>query len=167
MFGQSYDKENTMKCYYHPQEGYWETITDPSVEVIANYPEGTVETTKRPSPQHQLIDDVWVFVEKTPEQTEEDLQLWRETASLSKKQFCINAHKAGLLTEDEAILAAKGDWPESFTTALYGLTSSQVVEAKIEWASISVVRRNAPLLEIVRASQNISESLVDTVFGIT
>lgn len=96
-----------------------------------------------------------------------ELELWRENAYLSKRQFCINAHKAGLLTEDEAILAAKGDWPESFTTALSGLTSSQVVEAKIEWASISVVRRNAPLLEIVRTSQNISESLVDTVFGIT
>jgi hypothetical protein len=156
-----------MKCYYHPQEGYWETITDPSEEVIASYPAGTLETYQRPSPQHQLIDDVWVFVEKTPEQIEEDLRVWRETVALSKGQFCINAYNAGFLSEEDAVTAAKGDWPESFTTALSGLTPSQIVEAKIEWALVTTVRRNAPLLEMVRASQDISEEALDALFGLT
>lgn len=155
-----------MKYYYHPIHGYWETITEPSEEIISNYPEGTIETYQRPSPQHQLIDGSWIYVEKTPEQLEEELQTRRKTVSISKSQFCVNAFAAGLLAEEEAVLAAKGDWPESFTTALSSLTPSEVVAAKIEWASISVVRRNAPLLELVRASQNIPESVVDSIFGI-
>jgi hypothetical protein len=96
-----------------------------------------------------------------------ELELWRENISLSKGQFCINAYNAGFLSEEDAVTAAKGDWPESFTTALSGLTPSQIVEAKIEWALVTTVRRNAPLLEMVRASQNISEEVLDALFGLT
>lgn len=155
-----------MKYFYHPENGYWETITEPSEAVLATYPEGTIEVAKRPSSQHQMIEGVWVFVDKTPEQLEEELQTWRNSVSISRRDFCIKAYEAGLLSEEDAVTAAKGDWPSAFTSALSGLTSSEIVAAKIEWASATLVRRNAPLLETVRASQDISENVVDAIFGL-
>ena len=40
------------KGFYHPSVGYWQTLSDPSDEIRASYPEGTVETPIQPSPIH-------------------------------------------------------------------------------------------------------------------
>ena len=40
------------KGFYHPSVGYWQTLTDPSDEIRATYPTGTVETPIQPSPIH-------------------------------------------------------------------------------------------------------------------
>jgi hypothetical protein len=37
------------KGFFHPDRGYWQTLTDPSAEVRATYPEGTVEVLLQPS----------------------------------------------------------------------------------------------------------------------
>ena len=34
--------------FWHPQRGYWQTISDPSDEILSSYPEGTVEVPVRP-----------------------------------------------------------------------------------------------------------------------
>lgn len=153
-----------MKYFYHPENGYWETITEPSEAALAAYPEGTIEVDKRPSSQHKMIEGVWVFVDKTPEQLEEELQTWRNSVSISRRDFCIKAYEEGLLSEEDAITAAKGDWPAAFNEALVSLSSAQKVSAQIEWASVTQIRRNAPLLNQVRLAKNIPEETVDSLF---
>ena len=39
---------------------YWETLSDPSDEIIATYPVGTIEVTKRPSHLHTYEGGAWV-----------------------------------------------------------------------------------------------------------
>ena len=90
---------------------------------------------------------------------------WRSNATLSRRQFCIAAYRAGLLSETDAVLAAKGEWPASFDAALVGLPANVVTEAKIEWAAVSEIRRSAPLLETVRQSAGVTEDVIDTMFG--
>lgn len=48
------------KGFFHPDRGYWQTLTDPSAEVRAAYPEGTVEVVLQPSPLHKMISGKWV-----------------------------------------------------------------------------------------------------------
>lgn len=52
---------NTMeKGFYHPNQGYWQTISEPSQEVLDAYPEGTVEVPLKPGVGYTLVDGVWV-----------------------------------------------------------------------------------------------------------
>lgn len=38
--------------FFHPSRGYWEAIGGDGLALVAGYPEGTVETPKRPTPAH-------------------------------------------------------------------------------------------------------------------
>jgi hypothetical protein len=107
--------------------------------------------------------DVATYV---PASVEEILTEKRTHSTLTRKDFCINAYKAGLLSETDAILAAKGDWPSSFSSALSSLTADQIVEAKIEWASVVEIRRTAPLLLQVASASGVSDEVLDSIFGI-
>jgi hypothetical protein len=92
---------------------------------------------------------------------------WRSKATLSRREFCIAAYRAGLLSEADAVLAAKGEWPASFDAALVGLPTNVVTEAKIEWASVSEIRRSAPLLATVQATAGVTDEQLDALFGWT
>ena len=46
--------------FYHPSRGYWQTISNPSEEIRATYPDGTVETPLQPSPIHVWDGTQWV-----------------------------------------------------------------------------------------------------------
>ena len=46
--------------FYHPIAGYWQTISTPTDEHLAAYPEGTIEVPIRPSPLHTWGGSEWV-----------------------------------------------------------------------------------------------------------
>ena len=48
------------KYFINLNGDYWETLSDPSDEIIAAYPVGTVEVTKRPSHLHTYEGGAWV-----------------------------------------------------------------------------------------------------------
>jgi hypothetical protein len=48
------------KYFINPNGEYWETLTDPSAEIIAEYQEGTVEVPQRPSHLHTHAGGAWV-----------------------------------------------------------------------------------------------------------
>ncbi|PJN95089.1 hypothetical protein CNY89_10555, partial [Amaricoccus sp. HAR-UPW-R2A-40] len=53
--------------FHSPSLGtYWVAIEAPSAEVRSAYPPDTIETSPRPSLDHQLQDDVWVHVLPPP-----------------------------------------------------------------------------------------------------
>lgn len=95
------------------------------------------------------------------------LDMWRDTATLSRRQFCLACLQAGLLTPDDAVIAATGGWPASFDAALAGLSTIEVAAAKVEWAAVSVIRRSAPLLSVVQASTEgaVTDETLDAMFG--
>jgi hypothetical protein len=47
------------KGFFHPDRGYWQTLTDPSAEVRATYPDGTIEVPLQPSPLHKWSGSGW------------------------------------------------------------------------------------------------------------
>lgn len=46
--------------FFHPVTGYWQTISTPSDDIRASYPDGTVEVPLRPSNLHTWSGSGWV-----------------------------------------------------------------------------------------------------------
>jgi hypothetical protein len=46
--------------FFHPVNGYWQTISTPSAEILAAYPEGTIEVPLQPSNLHTWSGSAWV-----------------------------------------------------------------------------------------------------------
>lgn len=95
----------------------------------------------------------------------EKREAWRNTASLSRAEFCTALRSAGILNRSEAIAAAKGDWPASFEPMLDDMTEAEADAALILWAGITVIERLHPLLESVRQFKGLSQEDVDALFG--
>lgn len=107
----------------------------------------------------------WTITPLPAGEVDRALAAWRDEAVLSRRQFCIAAFRAGLLPGDQAAAATRGEWPAAFAQALVGLPENAVIEAQIEWAAVSEIRRNAPLLDAVRATGNITPEQLDALFG--
>jgi hypothetical protein len=56
------------KGYYHPSRGYWQTLSGPNAEVLATFPEGTLEVPLKPGADYEWDeeDGEWVYVEPAP-----------------------------------------------------------------------------------------------------
>jgi hypothetical protein len=48
------------KGFFHPQVGYWQTVSQPTAETLATYPAGTVEVPLQPGANFDWVDDEWV-----------------------------------------------------------------------------------------------------------
>lgn len=46
--------------FYHPLRGYWQAISEPSSEIVAAYPVGTIEVPLKPSAMHSFDGTQWV-----------------------------------------------------------------------------------------------------------
>lgn len=53
--------------FYHNTLGYWQTLTAPTVEERAAYPDGTIEVPLKPSEHHEWQNGRWVYIEPKPE----------------------------------------------------------------------------------------------------
>ena len=71
------------KGFFHPELGYWETITNPSEEIVAAYLSGTVETPLRPSHLHTWGGSAWV----QPTQEAVDADLARSVRSMRDEKL--------------------------------------------------------------------------------
>lgn len=51
--------------YYHPSRGYWQTMSEPSAEVLATFPEGTIEVPLKPGADYEWdeVEGEWVYVD--------------------------------------------------------------------------------------------------------
>ena len=101
---------------------------------------------------------------KTPT-TDKKLTQWRETATATRKNFCIACASAGILTPEGAIEAAKGNWPTGFESSISSLTQEEQLEVKIDWATTPVISRNHPVIALLASQLDMTEEQVDTLFG--
>tara|TARA_R110000782_G_scaffold46089_1_gene101971 strand:- start:612 stop:980 length:369 start_codon:yes stop_codon:yes gene_type:complete len=90
----------------------------------------------------------------------------RKGTFLTRRAFCLALAVANILPPDQAIEAAKGNWPTTFVNALAGLSDAEKIAAQIEWATAQNVQRTHPLLAMLAVEANLSDAQVDTLFGI-
>lgn len=99
---------------------------------------------------------------------------WRTTARLERGEFVAALLDAEILSGAEAIQAAKGDWPDTFGSALATLPVDPV-KAQVQWGAATSVARLNPLflavLGFYAATHGLTdaqaEALGDTIFGWT
>lgn len=60
----------TERGFYHPVAGYWQTTNEPSEDILASYPEGTIEYPLKPGPDYEPDGEGWVYVAPEPVATE-------------------------------------------------------------------------------------------------
>jgi len=94
-----------------------------------------------------------------------DPAAWRTTATISRLDFCIALKRAGVLSAQDAIAAAKGDWPPAFTDALSGLSQDVREEVQIEWAAVQEIQRNHPMITLLGVVAGMTDAQVDALFG--
>jgi hypothetical protein len=90
---------------------------------------------------------------------------FREKASMPKLTFIMAAVKMGFLAAEDAVAAAKGNWPISFNDVMVVVPEADKLGAEVTWASVTEIRRNAPILILIGEVKGISSEQFDTMFG--
>jgi hypothetical protein len=127
------------------------TPDEPDAKRAEGFPEGAGST-------YDFGTKTWIEPDLLPAQ--------REAAKLSRQAFCLALFRQDLLTETDAIAAAKGDWPSSLDVMLADLPPAAAAEARIVWATSTEIRRLHPLLAAIAAHMSVSDEVLDAMFGI-
>ena len=90
----------------------------------------------------------------------------RASTSIDRAAFCNGLADAGVITDAEAIAAARGEWPSSFAGFLDYLNATQSRDAQITWASCVTVQRNHEFVVSLAWWTNMTDAQVDALFGI-
>ena len=131
------------RAFFHPSEGVWIAIDDPSPEILASYPAGTQEIPLPPGPDRQWTGDAWVHIPPDPA---EALAAERADMVVSRFQARAALHAAGLLPQAEAAV--------SQADAL----------TRMAWADAVVFQRTSPTIAAMAATLGLTETQVDDLF---
>jgi hypothetical protein len=88
------------KGFFHPSRGYWQTTNDPSAEVFAFYPEGTVSVPLKPGADFAWQGGAWVCV-PAPAPPREVQEALRQAAYAAEADPLFFKWQAGEATEAE------------------------------------------------------------------
>jgi hypothetical protein len=85
--------------------------------------------------------------------------------AISRRQLLIALTAAGLITEAEALAAAKtGKVPAAIDAVFAALPKDQALAARITWATMTVVERDHPLIQAVIDAKIATAEQVDALF---
>jgi hypothetical protein len=86
-------------------------------------------------------------------------------AAISRRQLLIALAQAKLITEAEALAAAKtGEVPAAIDAVFAALPKEQALAARITWATMTVVERDHPLIQAVINAKLATAEQVDALF---
>ena len=138
-------------------------------DLLYYYVEGGEPVAFPPKP---VSESVWNWTTKSWEDlrtesnwTDENL-LVREKTSISRIDFILRCKEANILSEEEGLIAVKGDFPPTFQTIVDSLPEEERFEAAVRWAAATEIDRMNPLIVNMATAIGIDEWILDTVFGI-
>jgi hypothetical protein len=86
-------------------------------------------------------------------------------ASISRRQFLIALTQAGLITDAEALAAARtGEVPAAIDAVFARLPPQQALAARITWATMTVIERDHPLVQAAIDAKLTTAEQVDALF---
>jgi hypothetical protein len=84
---------------------------------------------------------------------------------ISRRQLLIALANAKLITEAEALAAAKtGEVPAAIDAVFAALPKEQALAARITWATMTVVERDHPLIQAVIDAKIVTAERADALF---
>lgn len=90
----------------------------------------------------------------------------RVKTSISRIEFVLYCKEANILTEDEGITAAKGEFPPAFAAIVATLPEEEQFEAAVRWAGATQIDRTMPLILSMATAIGVDEWLLDWIFDI-
>lgn len=151
-----------------------ESPREPGIYLI---PAGAVETRPPTIPAGQRArwsDGEWAL-EGIPDVEPPDPGLTveerRSVATLPRGTFCSRLRRLGVLSNAEAVVAARGGWPDAFANFTARMSEDEAAEAQIEWAAAQNIRYIAPNLQalaLVYADGDPAgaTAVLDAIYGI-
>lgn len=108
----------------------------------------------------------WTVSDKTAEEVTKEVEDSRLAMVLTRGEFALSAHKAGLLTEAEALAWAGGTaLPPSIIAIIDSLLPPSVrLKYKLEALSVANVRRTATLFLRLKDSMGLTDEQADNLF---
>jgi hypothetical protein len=88
------------KGFFHPNRGYWQTISEPSPSILATYPRGTVSVPLKPRDNCEWDGFAWVDVEP-PAPTREEQEALRKAAYVAESDPLMAKMLRGDATKEE------------------------------------------------------------------
>ena len=99
----------------------------------------------------------------------ESLASIRAGTSMDKAAFLNEVAERGILSDNDAVSGAKGEWPLAMSGFLALLTPKQKRDIQIVWAATDSVNRNDPFLMVFASwllPSDETEATLDAIFGI-
>ena len=126
-----------------------------------------VKLPARPSPamRYDVEAGAW-FDPRTPDDLTAELDARRAAAALTKNEFLQACMSVGLLTPKEAAVAARGNIPESFASAVAGMGAEMQDRVSVAWPASTRVERMDPLILAVAAARSIAPETLDEIFDV-
>lgn len=90
----------------------------------------------------------------------------RAASSLPRSDFLLRCVTVGILSQDDALLAARGEIPAAFASVVEGWTEAERFEVKLRWAALTQVERNHPLILSMATQMGITDEQLDMLFGL-
>lgn len=111
-------------------------------------------------------DDDFVKEDLTPPKSER-----RQSAIINRTDFCLALKRMGILPLDEAVAAARGDWPATFAAFAAQLTADQAAEVQIRWAATQSIHYTDATLQalamtVAQGDPTQATALLDQIFGV-
>jgi hypothetical protein len=115
--------------FYHPEQGYWQAISEVPQEILDSYPEGTISVPLRPDANHQWKNGAWVYVAPEPLS---DTEL-AEQARFTRDRLLAESDWSQLADAQAAMGSAKAlEWG-AYRQALRDVPQQLGFPSTIEW----------------------------------
>lgn len=135
--------------FYHPDRGYWQTVSEPSAEIIGTYPTGTIQIPLKPGENYVWEDGDWVYREPSGPTLEE---MRASLPPISRRQLRLTLVRNGISLDQVAAMIEA--LPE-------GLVRE---EAKIEWEDAGQFERLHPTLLLIASGLGLTDAQVDDLW---
>ena len=137
------------KGFFHPDRGYWQTVSQPSQAIIDSYPAGTTEVPLKPDADYEWQNGEWVHV-PPPEPTPEELRALM--TPLTPRQF-----RDALIDHDIM--------PDDVTAAIGQIADvKERAKALNAWEYPTQFDRTEPLIEQIGAIFNLTPDDIDDMW---
>jgi hypothetical protein len=136
--------------FYHPEVGYWQTISEPSEEIRASYPEGTTVYPLKPGENFLPLDGGWVAYEPPVDPGPNmvaviyPVHLWERLTPAEADLVGTAMEQQNLRTRKifESASSYRSDhelWPllQQIALTLFGETRAAQILAPSEWVASS------------------------------
>jgi hypothetical protein len=142
------------KGFFHPDRGYWQTVSEPTAETLATYPAGTVEVPLKPGANFDWVDGEWSAIAPPP----------APVPNLSFAQLMIGLVSEGWITTAEGEAWLTGTLPAPVLALIATLPDAQQFPAKARALRPTIVERTDPLVNALGAAQGKTPEQLDDFF---